>query len=182
MVNIIEQANMKNNRKIKQGISATWIIGLVFTILGTVFLTVSIIMMTEYKSTLDEDIIIVRNVFSLIGIPFAVIGVLFIITNIRKSKKQKKLVADGFYVKAEITEVTINYSVRVNGRCPYVIHAAYKDSYGNVHIFRSRNIFYDPINLLKDNMVKVYVSRNETDNYKYYYMDIDEILPKVTMH
>ena len=54
--------------------------------------------------------------------------------------------------------------------------ARYQDMYGNVHIFKSRDLYFDPTDLFKDQMVKVYV---DGDNYKRYYVDIDEVLPNV---
>ena len=60
-----------------------------------------------------------------------------------------------------------------------MVKCSYKDGYGNVHIFKSRNLMFDPGEFLKDNMVRVYI---EGENYKHYYVDIDEILPKVFEH
>ena len=50
---------------------------------------------------------------------------------------------------------------------------------GTVHIFKSRYLYYNPESLLKNNAVRVYVDNN---NYKKYYVDIDEVLPKVENH
>ena len=50
---------------------------------------------------------------------------------------------------------------------------------GCIHTFHSRNIFFYPAGMMKNNMVKIYT---RPDNFKKYYMDIDEILPEVQMH
>lgn len=50
--------------------------------------------------------------------------------------------------------------------------------YGNIHIFRSRNLSFDPTPPLTDQMVRVYV---EGENFKHYYMDIDSVLPEVML-
>lgn len=80
---------------------------------------------------------------------------------------------------AEITEITVNHTVKVNGRHPYIIKCIYQDMAGNIHIFKSRDLYFDPGTLLREQKVKVYVDGKD---FKYYYVDIDEILPKVIQH
>ena len=80
---------------------------------------------------------------------------------------------------AEIAETKINYNVRINGKSPYVVECQYWDMAGNAHIFKSRCLYFNPEPLFKDRMVRVYV---EGDNYKNYYVDIDEVLPRVIRH
>lgn len=60
-----------------------------------------------------------------------------------------------------------------------MVECRYQDMEGNVHIFTSRCLYFNPEPLLQSPMVKVDV---EGDNYKHYYVDIAEILPKVIRH
>ena len=46
-------------------------------------------------------------------------------------------------------------------------------------IFGGTGLFFYPAGMMKNNMVKIYT---RPDNFKRYYMDIDEILPEVQMH
>ena len=79
----------------------------------------------------------------------------------------------------EVVDIAANINVNVNGRYPYYIIVQYVDPHGVRHIFKSPSlrIFRDPELLGKK--VKVYV---ENDNFKHYYVDVDEILPKYVEH
>lgn len=147
------------------------ILGIVFTILGALFVGLGIGLSIF---ALKEMILM-----SLIGLPFLIIGIIFLARVILLKKRQKRLISDGNYLLANISGVQVNYSVNVNGRCPYVVECNYQDLDGTVHIFRSKDIFYDPTNLFTGDMVKVYVDK---DNYKKYYVDIDSVLPKIVRH
>lgn len=147
------------------------ILGIVFTILGVLFVGLGIgLSIFAFKEMI---------LMSLIGLPFLIIGIIFLAHVIFLKRRQKRLISDGNYVLANISGVQVSYSVNVNGRCPYVVECNYQDLDGTVHIFRSKEIFYDPTNLFTGNMVKVFVDK---DNYKKYYVDIDSVLPKIVRH
>ena len=114
-----------------------------------------------------------------VGIITLIAGLTFFFFFIRKKKRIRKIVEEGYYITAEIGEVSRNYNVQINGRNPYNIRAAYTDETGCVHIFQSRNLYYNPEGMLRSQMVRVYIRRKE---YKEYYMDIDAILPQVEFH
>ena len=164
-------------RKSKTGLSALLIVGSIFTILGAVFLATGVIMYYALKE--DEGAILFLLIFGGIGLLFFVLGVIFLIVELKKKLRNDKLLGAGNYVMAEVLEVTLNYNVAVNRRHPYIVRCRYQDMYGNVHIFKSRDLFFDPTDLLKDRMVKVYV---DGENYKHYYVDIDGVLPNVIEH
>lgn len=147
------------------------ILGIVFTILGVIFVALGIVLSLF---ALKELILL-----SLIGLPFLILGIAFLVYLLLLKKRQKRLISEGNYVLAGISGVQINYNVRVNRKCPYTVECTYQDSNGTIHIFQSEDIFFDPTNLFTGNMVKVYVDR---DNYKKYYVDIDSVLPKVIKH
>ena len=164
-------------RKSKTGISALFIIGSVFAFLGAVFLATGLIIYSALKE--EEGVVLFLLIFGGVGLLFFVLGLIFLIMEFGKKFRNDKLLKSGNYVMAEIFEVELNYNVTVNMRHPYVVRCRYQDSYGNVHIFKSRNLLFDPTDLFKDQMVKVYV---DGENYKNYYVDIDEILPNVIEH
>ena len=110
---------------------------------------------------------------------FLAIGLVFLVIKIRRKQRCNRLLQSGSYIMAEIAETKINYNVRINGKSPYVVECQYWDMAGNVHIFKSRCLYFNPESLFKDRMVRVYV---EGDNYKNYYVDIDEVLPRVIRH
>lgn len=164
-------------RKSKTGISALFIIGSVFAFLGAVFLSTGLIIYSALKE--EEGVVLFLLIFGGVGLLFFVLGLIFLIMEFGKKFRNDKLLKSGNYVMAEIFEVELNYNVTVNMRHPYAVRCRYQDSYGNVHIFKSRNLLFDPTDLFKDQMVKVYV---DGENYKNYYVDIDEILPNVIEH
>ena len=164
-------------RKSKTGLSALLIVGSIFTILGAVFLATGVIIYYALKE--EEGAILFLLIFGGIGLLFFALGVIFLIVELKKKLRNDKLLRAGNYVMAEVLEVTLNYNVAVNRRHPYIVRCRYQDMYGNVHIFKSRDLFFDPTDLFKDQMVKVYV---DGENYKHYYVDIDEVLPNVIEH
>lgn len=161
-------------RKAKTGLSALLIVGSVFTILGAVFLATGMIVYYALKE--EEGAILFLLIFGGIGLLFFILGLIFLIVVAQKKARSDKLLNAGNYVMAEIHEVALNYNVAVNRRHPYIVRCRYQDMYGNVHIFKSRDLYFDPTDLFKDQMVKVYV---DGENYKRYYVDIDEVLPNV---
>ena len=163
------------DRKLKFDWNAFWIIGIIFTILGAIFTALGIVLYLF----VPEVGVIMLLCFGLCGMPFLLIGIIFLAQQAGKRRTAKKLLAEGNYVLAEIMEVSRNFNVNVNGRYPYVVRCKYEDSYGIVHIFRSRNLFFSPESLFRDSFVRVYVRK---DNYRQYYVDIDGVLPQVENH
>lgn len=164
-------------KKAKIGMGASFIISIVFTLIGATFLPMGIIL-HETIVDITEQVIFLYT-FGGIGIIFLFIGILFLILMLKKKNDVQKLLDNGQYIIAEICEITPNYTVRVNGKHPYVIQCKYEAIDGTVHIFKSRNLFFNPESMLRSTSVKVYTDRV---NYKKYYVDIDEVLPKIEYH
>lgn len=163
-------------RKAKIGADALLIAGIVFSCVGALFLVIGIALSFSMNG---KDAAVFLLAFGGIGLIFLVVGLIFLIVKIKKKLLCNRLLQSGNYIMAEISEVNVNYNVTINGRSPYVVECRYQDMAGNVHIFASRCLYFNPEPLLQSQMVKVYV---EGDNYKHYYVDIDEILPKVIRH
>lgn len=107
--------------KIKTGISAIMIIGWIFAGLGSVFLIMGILFLTQ--SGKEEAFKMLGLIFGGTGLFFFLIGVIFLILHYNNKSSLKKIVDNGYYIMAEISNIDMNYNVNVNGRCPYVIYA-----------------------------------------------------------
>lgn len=163
-------------RKAKRGLTALALESIIFSAIGIVFILVGGMIPAE---SIEGDVGAFRAIFCGLGAILLMVGVICLCLEIGKRIRCNKLIDAGQYIMAEISEITMNYAIRVNSRHPYIIICRYQDRYGNIHTFRSRNLYFDPAPLLKDQMVKVYV---DGENFKHYYVDIDEVLPKVIRH
>ena len=163
-------------KKARIGQSALLIIGIIYTALGGTFVILGIALAALLR---DSDAFMVGLIFGRIGAIFLILGIIFLIVELCKKKRSDALLASGHYILGEVVDIAANINVNVNGRYPYHIIVQYIDPHGVRHIFRSPGlrIFRDPELLGKK--VKVYV---ENDNFKHYYVDVDEILPKYVEH
>lgn len=150
-------------------------IGIVFVLVGGVFTGIGI---ATFFWNAGPDIIFFRLIFGGIGLTVFIIGIICLQFSIRKRNRINNLISSGKYVMAEIVGVGRCYNVKTNGYHPYVVTCQYQDASG-VHMFRSRYLHFNPEPLLKDQMVKVYL---DPEDYKYYYVDIDEVLPNIIEH
>ena len=163
-------------KKARIGQSALLIIGIIYTALGGTFVILGIALAALLR---DSDAFMVGLIFGGIGAIFLILGIIFLIVELCKKKRSDALLASRHYILGEVVDIAANINVNVNGRYPYHIIVQYIDPHGVRHIFRSPGlrIFRDPELLGKK--VKVYV---ENDNFKHYYVDVDEILPKYVEH
>lgn len=108
-----------------------------------------------------------------VGVPFAIVGMIFIIIVGKSRKKKKYLLQNGKRIMAEITGGMLNYNYRLNGRHPWKLECRYEDIFtGAVYLFSSENIWIDP-QMYIGQQVAVYV---DGENYKKYYVDVDSLL------
>ena len=169
-------------RKVKMGLSAMMIVAITFTIIGATFLPIGIFAGIGLMSV-DGDFIIFVAMFAGMGSIFLVLGITFLVLEIKKRNMSSRLLAEGYYIYAEVLDVNQNFNIQYgNHGHPYVVICGYTDENGTLHIFKSRNIRQYPGNNLIGQQVRVYLDRNDYNNYKNYYMDIDEILPNVVEH
>jgi len=115
-----------------------------------------------------------------IGIIFLTIGSVILIVKYKKKKSNEALVESGQRIDAEIDDVSVNYNIRMNGRCPYYITCRWENpSDGKMYLFKSKSIWYDPQPIIDDIQIEtlpVYINMN---NLKKYYVCIDELENKV---
>ena len=174
---------MNNHNKPKFSLAATDIVGLIFAPLGLIFLIVGILvnMNADNRNVhVEGDPRIFLATFGGVGGVFLVLGVAFLVLMIRRRMIHNRLFTQGHYIMAQVTSDMPNYNVRINGCCPYFAECSYTDpNTGILHLFRSRDIYFDPTAIAMDAMVPVYV---DPDNFRHYYVDIDSVLPKVQRH
>ena len=115
-------------------------------------------------------------IVGIFGLILSLIGFGIIFSSIKKSKKIKALKDSGTRVNAEVQSVGLNTSLKVNGRHPFQIIAQWQNpTTTKIHIFKSDNIWFDPEEYVKGNMVDVLI---EPDNPKVYHVDTS-FLPEV---
>lgn len=120
----------------------------------------------------------IKGVFSLwggsiisliIGVVFALIGGVWMLLVKITSNKDKHLELHGVGVITLITSVERNTNYKVNGKSPYQIHSQWQHpETADIHIFKSKNIWFDPTPYISQNKVTVLI--DET-NPKRYLMD-----------
>lgn len=82
----------------------------------------------------------------------------------------EKLRRSGRPLTTRVHQVVINKSFDFNGRNPFRIIAEWQDpSTKQVHLFKSKNIWFDPQKYLKGRKITVYVSPN---SLRKYYVDV----------
>lgn len=108
------------------------------------------------------------------GAVFAGLATVNIIRSIKKYKKRRELITQGRVIYAIAEEVVLDYSVRVNGKYPFILCCVYEDEYTGVKFtFRSKEMWDDPTFLFpKGSQVPVYVNGRD---YSEYYVDVDKV-------
>lgn len=98
----------------------------------------------EYKLRSFGDLYFGATITGIIGLVFAGVGFGITAFGIRRRKIIERLKINGTPVKAKITEIIYNTSLKVNGRSPWKITAQSTDSALGISVFTSDNIWFDP--------------------------------------
>lgn len=111
-----------------------------------------------------------------LGVPFLFVGLLMVLSGVRKKHKSEWLHKYGIPVDADFEEVQHNYSLSINGRSPYVIVCHWLNpKTQELHVFESGNVWFDPSRFIGDRKIRVLVDQS---NYRKYLVDVS-FLPKV---
>lgn len=165
---------MEETRKVKLDWSAEGIAGMIFLFVGTIF-----VILAAALRNLHGVGPVFLLIYGLFGGLFVVIGGGLTALWYRKHTLQQKVYDSGDYFTCPVTKVMVNPAVRVNQSCLQYAVAEVRDPVtGAVHIYRSRSLRYCP-ECIVGSLVKIYRDR---ENPKIYYMDIDEIIPKMIFH
>ena len=149
--------------------TALKICAVAFGIIGVVFLAIGIgvCYITGLRWTL---------IHAGIGAVFLIVAVSFLVYLRRRAAMEAHLLETGTRIQANIDDVTLNYSVRVNGRCPYVIQCSWLDPQSRkVYVFRSDSIWYNPMPYLGSRTTLPVCI--DPDNPRRYVVDTEGILP-----
>ena len=107
-------------------------------------------------------------IFLLTGAGFAVVPLLL-------RRRDEALRIEGTPIQTDFLSVDINTSYSVNDKHPYQIVTQWRNpATSEIHLFKSRNLWYDPTSFIKDKRITVYIAR---DNPKKYLVDV-AFLPK----
>lgn len=153
--------------------------GIILTVIGIGYLITVIALFCNVKAAVGGVVPLLMSIFGILGVIFLLVGGICLTVEIKKRIRTTRMLNAGRYVTAEITDINICYSIGVNHRHPYVVVCSYQDMEGNVHLFKSRYLFFNPEPALKDRFVRVYVDEG---NFDCYYVDIDEVLANVVVH
>jgi hypothetical protein len=111
-----------------------------------------------------------------IGLVFGAIGGGMLLFGWKKSRSQAYLKDHGTEVLATFSSVEQNTSLTVNGRNPFRIVCQWQHPQtGELHVFRSDNLWFDPSNHIHQETVPVLV---DEANLKRYWVDTS-FLPKL---
>lgn len=111
-----------------------------------------------------------------IGLAFFLTGFSIILAGSLGKRKANYLLQHGTPINSQFQGVEQNTAISMNGRHPYRVLAQWQNpATSEVHVFRSRNLWFDPTSYLQDNAITVYLDK---DNPKKYYMDLS-FLPKL---
>lgn len=97
------------------------ILALVFGILGTVYTAMGFFMLNA--SSADPDLLIVGNVFFVLGLVFLLTTALVWYFISRSQRRREELLTWGIRATGTVTDIRVNYSVKVNRRSPVVVYA-----------------------------------------------------------
>lgn len=108
----------------------------------------------------------------IIGIGFMLITTPIIIRVAKENYKRNQLLANGATLQATVSSITIDPSLKVNGRRPYMLICCYEDVFsGKRYVFHSEGVWNDLNHYFKPgDLIDVHVLPND---YEQYYIDLE---------
>lgn len=111
-----------------------------------------------------------------LGSAFFVIGTVVVLASRRKAGADSRLKLHGRAIQTDFQSVERDTGYSENGRHPCVVVTQWKNpATGEVHVFRSDHLWYDPTDHIKTDRITVYIER---DNPGKYFMDVG-FLPRL---
>ncbi len=117
-------------------------------------------------------------IFTGVGVLLFSIDLIIILVSYKKKKMILYLKNNASIINAKFVEVKLNKSYEVNGKNPFIIICEYKGIDGKVYTFKSENIWFNPTDIITKNTIKSFPIYVNHDNYKKYYMDIENVISK----
>lgn len=105
-----------------------------------------------------------------LGTVFASIGLAFSLSAKVRARRAAQLRQEGTPIQTTFQSVERNTSLRVNGRHPFRIVSQWRNpGTGEIHVFESENLWFDPSEYVTGRHVTVYIER---DNPRRYWVDL----------
>ncbi len=164
--------------KPKINISAQMIVGAIFSFTGAIFAAIGILFFAfgdpnDVEGVFDsaeKNFMALCGIFAGMGLLFFVLGIVFVIREVRKHQTERALLEGGYYIFAEVTDICDDEAVTVNRRHPQYAECTYKDpDTQEDYFFRSKDYLRDLRGFLGRN-VRVYLERG---SFEPYYVDLD---------
>ncbi|MDO5415641.1 MAG: DUF3592 domain-containing protein [Lachnospiraceae bacterium] len=118
---------------------------------------------------------ILNWVFLGVGVLLLFVGTGLVVGSFLKKAQGQKLLQTGLRLDGEIIGVSVNPRISSNYRHPYMIDCQAVTPDGQLRIFHSDPIWYNPTAYLTDSHIPVYVDRS---NFSRYYVDTSRVLPR----
>ncbi len=167
-----------NERKF--GWTEKGIIGMIFSPLGAFFVLLGLVLYSVGAGHNPNDPMMFLYVFGGMGGVFLLIGLGLLGADVRRRSAMRRAVESGDYVLARIAGVQQRLNVNTRGTHPCVVECHYHNpDTGEIHVFFSRYLYFDPSDMFTSQEVPVYIDRM---NEKTAFVDIDAVLPKVVLH
>ncbi|MBQ6257403.1 MAG: hypothetical protein IJQ62_12240 [Clostridia bacterium] len=167
-----------NERKF--GWTEKGILGMIFSPLGAFFVLLGLVLYSVGAGHSSEDPMMFLYVFGGMGSIFLLVGLGLLGADVHRRGVMRRAVNSGDYVLARIAGVQHRVNVNTNGTHPCVVECHYHNpDTGEMHVFFSRYLYFDPSDMFTSQEVPVYLDRM---NEKTAFVDIDAVLPKVVLH
>lgn len=119
-------------------------------------------------------------IFPSIGSIFVIIGGTGLIVNVHNKRVEKYLKQNGNVIYARYVESILNTSYSVNGRHPYNIICEWNNiEDGKKYIFKSKNIWVNPENIIKEKNIENFLVYIDLKNKKKYLVDIESLTENI---
>ncbi|MBQ6060457.1 MAG: hypothetical protein IJL36_03330 [Clostridia bacterium] len=168
-------------RKKKYGWTVRGILGFVFGPMGLLFLSLGLLFWYFRVGDEPEDPEIFLYVFGGMGAAFLLVGLILLGMDLYRRARLRRAYEGGYFVMAKIAGKSAVENVSFhNGRHPWVVECHYTDpATGTVHVFYSRYLNVQVMDLLKSDEVPVYLDRMDQ---RVGFVDIDAVLPEIKVH
>ena len=168
-----------NGRK-KYGWTAKGILGMIFSPMGFLFLTLGICFWHFRIGDDPEAPEVFLYTFGGMGAVFLITGLILLLADIRRRALLRRAYEGGYCVTAQIAGFHEQKNVNMYGSHPNVVECHYTDpDTGVVHVYYSRYLYINVSDLLQSYQVPVYIDRM---NDRVGFVDIDAVLPEIRVH
>lgn len=106
-------------------------------------------------------------IVGIVGAVFFAVGFSFFISEKKKRDLTDFLKQNGTKIETDFQSVGLNTSVKLNGRSPFQIISQWQNpATSKMHIFASDDIWFDPTNFIKTNIITVIIDKNNPKKYQ----------------